>query len=374
MQTASSATEAVARYRAAVCTGRAPHIVLIDHKLPDHDGVWLTAELRALDTRRESMLILMSSLAGEAAATQAASYDRQVTKPLRRNALARLLEDVVNGGRSVEAAPVAPAPAPLAGYRALLVDDNAVNQKLGERLLGNLGLAVASAWNGSEALAALQAGRYDVVLMDCQMPEMDGYEATRRLRAGEAGPENAAVPVIAMTANALAGDRERCLAAGMDDYIPKPVERKRLRATLERALLAGTGASSATPLAGGATTHADWAALDTMFAGDEVFLAELVSAFVATLPALAERAVAAAVLGDVAAMQSAAHQIKGAALGVHAGLLAEAAGRWEAVAAAPSATELDAFQQVVEATRVAFAVRAHELAGALRARVATSAG
>ena len=305
----------------------------------------------------------MSSLAGEAAPRHAPCYDRQVTKPLRRNSMLRLLSEAKDGVPH-GATTTADASAPLTGFRVLLVDDNAVNQKLGERLLRKLGVDVTSAWNGIEALDALRARRFDAVLMDCQMPEMDGYEATQRLRAGDGGVLDPRVPVIAMTANALAGDRERCIAAGMDDYIPKPVDTKRLRASLERALLQ-TGAPETAPAPQPPAALVDWPALREMLGGDEDFLRELVTTYLATLPGLTERIATAALLGDVAALGSAAHQLKGASLGVQAGALARLAGHWQDAAVTPTPAQLDEFQRTAALTRSAFEAELHALGAPL---------
>jgi CheY-like chemotaxis protein len=114
-----------------------------------------------------------------------------------------------------------PAAAALRG-RVLLVEDNAVNRVVAITMLGRLGLAVAECEHGLEAIAALRAGDFDLVLMDCQMPVLDGLAATRRIRAGEAGAAAAALPIVAVTAHALEGDAEECLAAGMNAYLSKP--------------------------------------------------------------------------------------------------------------------------------------------------------
>lgn len=121
------------------------------------------------------------------------------------------------------------------GVRILLAEDNAVNQKLALRLLSKHGFDVAAVTTGQQALDALASDRYDLVLMDVQMPELDGLEATRRLRQRE-GTEGGHVPVIAMTAHAMMGDRERCMAAGMDGYITKPIQIDTLLAAITDSL------------------------------------------------------------------------------------------------------------------------------------------
>ena len=127
---------------------------------------------------------------------------------------------------------LAGAPGPGEAARLLVVEDNLVNQRLALRLLEKLGHRVELAGNGLEAVRLAGAVAYDAIFMDCQMPELDGFEATRRIRAAEAPGRR--VPIVAMTANALQGDRERCLEAGMDDYLTKPVRPGELAAVLAR--------------------------------------------------------------------------------------------------------------------------------------------
>jgi CheY-like chemotaxis protein len=134
-------------------------------------------------------------------------------------------------------------PSVFAGRQALLVEDNPINQKVGVRLLEKLGFGVALAGDGREAIRELEEGAFDIVLMDCQMPVMDGLEAARRIRASEGAGRR--IPIIAMTAHALEGDRQACLDAGMDEYLSKPVRPEELRQALEKLLLSRPAVSTA---------------------------------------------------------------------------------------------------------------------------------
>ncbi len=127
--------------------------------------------------------------------------------------------------------------------RVLLVEDNSINREVARAMLSSFGLEVTIARNGLEAVAALEGGEFDLILMDCEMPEMDGFEATRRIRARDHA--SAKVPIVALTAHAVAGDRERCIAAGMNDYIPKPFRREDLHAVLNRWLGSGEAGPAA---------------------------------------------------------------------------------------------------------------------------------
>ena len=174
----------------------------------------------------------MSSLANSAAPGIPGGFDHSVTKPVKLNSLRRILLEVC-GDVTPPARPEERPLAALHGLEVLIVDDNAVNQKVGERQLARLGLKVTQAWNGFDALEQLRARRFDLVLMDCQMPGMDGYEASRRIRSGEVAGLDRNVPIIAMTAHALSGDRERCLEVGCDEYETKPIEFPRLLSKIE---------------------------------------------------------------------------------------------------------------------------------------------
>jgi CheY-like chemotaxis protein len=125
-----------------------------------------------------------------------------------------------------------PPPATSTGRKVLVVEDNLINQKVVSRMLQNFGCEAEVAGNGAEALKALDRARYDLILMDCQMPEMDGYQATAEIRRRDNGQQR--IPIVALTAHAMQGDREKCLAAGMDDYLSKPIDPKALTSLLRR--------------------------------------------------------------------------------------------------------------------------------------------
>ena len=193
--------------------------------------------------------------------------------------------------------------------RILLAEDQAANQKLALRLLQRMGYAADLAGNGLEAIAALEAATYDLVLMDVHMPDCDGLEATRRIRArwpGTAGPR-----IVAMTASAMAGDREACLAAGMDDYISKPIRLDELTAALEGTASRGAVGDSPVP------DMLDYVALATLLelvGSDPAFVDELVDEYLADAPRQAAAVRAAFDAGDPAGLVQPAHKLKGTSL------------------------------------------------------------
>jgi CheY-like chemotaxis protein len=177
-----------------------------------------------------------------------AGFEACVQKPVRRSDLdecvaAILASASAGNGASLAAKGSAAAPRAadnaaghkgLLGLRVLIVEDNLVNQRVAERMLEKLGCEVSIADDGRQALASCAATRFDLVMMDCQMPVLDGFAATEELRRRERDEGRARTPVIALTANAIQGDRDRCLAAGMDDYVAKPIVRDELVAALLR--------------------------------------------------------------------------------------------------------------------------------------------
>ena len=233
VQTASGAIEALevlARSRPG-----AFDLAILDMQMPHLDGLELALRLQRDERWKDLPLLMLTSVGMKDAAEGArrAGIRACLSKPLRRAQLRTLLlrtlghgVDEENRANTLERREAA------AGRRILVAEDNPVNRKLILRVLEKLGYEAVLAGNGREALERLQAEAFDAVLMDCMMPEMDGYEATRAIRRLE-GPEGR-VPIIALTANAMAGDAEKCRVAGMDDYLSKPVRMEALAEALER--------------------------------------------------------------------------------------------------------------------------------------------
>ncbi len=219
-------------------------IVLLDARLTenDEDGARWRHERDTLPP-----IVMMTSLTALTVIAMASQADatRYIGKPIQRAELYTILSDVA--GRKPGSSPptfgqavaVAPPRAVDEQVRILLAEDNRVNQMVAVAVLKKLGYQVDVASNGLEALAALRARPYDLVLMDCQMPEMDGFEATHAIRTAAPEALNPSIPIVALTAHAMKGDRERCLAAGMDDYLAKPLQIDEVAAALRRWLGGG---------------------------------------------------------------------------------------------------------------------------------------
>jgi PAS domain S-box-containing protein len=351
----SAATAALGEgaWKRLVAADRAPDVVLLDHDLPDHAGPWLAERLRRDPAGAHVPIVLMTSLGSRVRhPTQEGIIDRIMTKPVKHTALLQCLQEVVGMARATTVLTPVARGDDLQGLQVLLVEDNAVNQKLMCRILEKLGVDVTVADNGEAAIAKLTATRFEVVLMDCQMPVLDGYEATRRIRAGAAGPSAKTIPIIALTAHALSGDRERCVTAGMNDYLTKPIDVGKLRILLRGAR--GAGSSRVEPsgvvgVAMDASAVFDEAALHQRVGDDSAFLGELLSAFVGTIDEHVVALLAAATRGDASTIVTHAHVIQGAAANVSAGVLADAAAALEHTAGEGLITP-----EEVEAVRLAW--------------------
>ena len=241
---ASSGHEALAAMRLALSASRGFHLVLSDLQMPGMDGTALGETINGDPALSGARVVLLTSVDRQADVVRFASltFAGYLTKPIRGRELLACLERVFERDAqegharthprvTAHTLPRKTAAKPFSG-KVLLVEDNVVNQKVGQRFLERLGCAVVLAENGEEAVGAWKEGAFDLVLMDVQMPVMDGYVATRQIRDLETGGRR--TPIVALTANAMTGQLERCLRSGMDGLLTKPLEPERLKEVLER--------------------------------------------------------------------------------------------------------------------------------------------
>ncbi|KAB2928112.1 MAG: response regulator [Dechloromonas sp.] len=244
---AASGSEALVELAGARQAGHPYRLLLVDWKMPGMDGVELLSAIRRACPGDAAPAVIMITAHDHdelRAALGDLAIDTILDKPATPSSLFDSIMTALHHSPAIASTGEADSAIRFDGRRVLLVEDNEVNRELAEEILSATGLRVLSAENGQAALDRLRDEAVDLVLMDCQMPVMDGYEASRRIRS-ELGKTT--LPIIAMTANALASDRERCLAAGMNDHVAKPIDVAILQATLARWL--GTPGTPAAPLA-----------------------------------------------------------------------------------------------------------------------------
>ncbi len=251
-RTATSGEAALATLSEASRIGRPFDLVLIDMQMPEMDGLELGRRMKADTNLQHTKLVLLTSAArrGDAKQAQTNGFSAYLTKPIRKHQLydcLRLVAAQRDTDQTSSTSPVtihslSESQAHLKG-RILVADDNIINQRVATKMLEKLGWHVDVVANGEEAVAALSRSDYRLVFMDCQMPEMDGFSATQAIRDLEGTIRH--TPIIAMTANAMEGDREKCLAAGMDDYLAKPITIITLKTMLARWLTPSPAADAA---------------------------------------------------------------------------------------------------------------------------------
>jgi len=350
---AGGADEALLLLRAAGSEGAPFDLAILDYHMPDIDGLQLAGLIKADPSLSGVRLIMLSSVGirGDGRKARETGISGYLTKPVRRDVLYESIAAVMGirdpavEGKLVTRHTVAGTQKKIEG-RILLVEDNLVNQEVTLGMLSVYGCRADVAGNGREALDAIAAGEYDLVLMDCQMPVMDGYEATRTLRAREKETGGKHLTVVALTANAMEGASDSCRAAGMDDYLSKPFTIGRLGDMIAKWLSAGgkpgpSGAGEAPETGAAAKSQAspiDKNVLDGIRAlereGNRGLLERIINLYLSDAPRLMEGILSAAEKGDTESLLRATHTLKSSSANVGATGLSELCRKVEGMARA----------------------------------------
>jgi PAS domain S-box-containing protein len=345
---AASGAEGLATLRLMEQAGDPFDAVLLDMQMPEMDGEQTARAIRSTALNQQPGIIVLTSMGqrGDAKRLAQIGCDGYLIKPVKQRVLYEALATLEQKGPKTSTAPLnAALPSPEkqpSHYKILLVEDNPINQKLAIALLQKAGYQVEVAETGLQAVEKVTNQSYHAILMDVQMPDMDGYEATRLIRQQEGETQH--IPIIAMTAHAMQGDRERCLAAGMDDYISKPIKPEILFTTLERWLLENSAgldaAHSALPSAAApgpaiendagfspfsSLPPIDIAGAMPRFIYDEQFFAEMCQEFVQSFDQRLRDLTRAAQNGDALTFGRLGHNLKGAAANFNAQPLTQVA-------------------------------------------------
>jgi len=318
-ETAEDAPSALRRLRAAARRGERHELILLDFHMPGMDGVELAHAISADPELAGVPMILLTSSGGQCDEGRKAGIEAFLTKPVRQSRLFDAIARLMGAAVEEEAArtPVAVAADPsVVAPRVLVAEDNEVNQAVATITLRKRGFAVDIAPNGVAAVEMSASEAYAAIFMDCQMPELDGYDATRAIRRREGrGPRT---PIIAMTASAMRGDRELCLAAGMDDYLSKPLRVDQLERALDTWVRDGAGgADGADGVAGPEPLDGTLGRLREAIGGGDV-LAEIVELWCTDSDRRVGECAAALGAGDAPALRAVAHTLKGSAANVGA--------------------------------------------------------
>jgi len=327
---------------------------ILDMHMPGLDGATLARVIKSDPAHKQIRLILLTSLGlnPKNPSIEAGRFFACLTKPTHLKELRKALSE-----KEIEETPeTAPPPAPGTRQwhgRILLAEDNITNQQVAVGLLVKMGLRVEVAANGQEAVCALESLPYDLVFMDVQMPEMDGFEATRKIRDPQSNVLDHHIPIIAMTAHALQGDREKCLAAGMDDYITKPIGLSSLCAIMEKWLNPKTEqqpepgtAVVSRPIAPPACVF-DRDGLLLRMLNDEKLTQDIIDCFLSDIPRQIANLGAFASAGDMKNIAVQAHKIRGAASSVGADALGEIALKLELAGKAGETGKIPSLMEVL---------------------------
>ncbi len=332
----------------AVQAGDPFRIAVLDQEMPDMDGMELGRRIKTEPLLESTLLVMLTSIAqrGDAAILEQIGFAGYLHKPVRQAQLYDCLELVL--GRDIEAKE-SHEPGPLhgiitrhiiaesgnAGGRLLLVEDNIINQKVAQHMLKSLGYRVDVAADGQEAVRALEMIDYNLVLMDCMMPVMNGFEATAAIRRGDAGARNSTVPIIAMTANATIGDREKCLESGMNDYLSKPIKKELLADLIEKWLEYNSVQITNTQVNGDAMSETilfDYEEMLENMDNDTEFIQSILEESTEALVTYLETLQANFADNDSAAIRILSHTMKGVAANISAPALKDTCLRIEAAA------------------------------------------
>lgn len=356
---AESGDQALEMLHEAAARGEHFDLAILDMHMPRMDGLQLARAIQADPVLVPTRLLMLTSawVPGSAREREQAGILCCVNKPVRQSELYEVIVRALAAPRAPVpvVAPAAASATALSG-RVLLAEDNLVNQELARVMLAKLGLTVVLAGDGQAALALIAEQPFDLVLMDCQMPVMDGYQATALLRQHEAR-QGGHLPVVALTANAMEGDHNQCLAAGMDDYLAKPYTRQQLEQLLRRWLPVGAPRTAEpvaplepvlerAPAAIDRQVLTQYRELDP--SGASGLVARLMRIYLDSSRALLGRAEAALAAGDAAALQHAAHPLKSSSANVGALTLAELCRQLEALG---KEARLDEAQALFDAVR-----------------------
>ncbi len=307
-------------------------IALIDMQMPGMNGEELGKAIKS-NARFEDVLMVMLTSMGQRSDPmhlESIGFAGYLTKPIRQSKLFDCLITILHRSESSrrgdvskkrETVPKIPAEKQTRNVRILLAEDNKINQKVAIGILGKRGYQVDAVFNGKEAVEALEKGHYDLVLMDVQMPEMDGLEATKIIRSQKSKVLNHRIPIIAMTAHAMKGDREKCLEAGMDDYVSKPINPDELFTTIEKQLRGKVVRAESRENSRGIKRKSE--ILDRKdvlerIGGDEELLNELFKDFCHEFPVLLKELVAGLESDDTDTIIRSAHTIKGSSANISA--------------------------------------------------------
>jgi two-component system sensor histidine kinase/response regulator len=334
---ASNGAEALDKLRKAVTEEKPFDIAFVDMGMPEMDGETLGRKIKEDPDLKTTILVMLSSAGqrGDAQRAKEIGFAAYLTKPVRRSELYHCLATVTGRQTPTKDRPLASimtrhtiAEDQKRRLRILLAEDNTTNQQVALAILKKLGFRADAVANGKEAIQALEMIPYDLVLMDVQMPEMDGLEATSQIRNLQSPVRNHDIPIIAMTAYALKGDREKCLEGGMDDYVSKPVEPQELIEAIERQIAGSAQAAESTATVKKARPEKEAfkrSALLDRLDGDEELFKQVIAVFIKDIPDQLEELKQGLSDKNAEVVERKAHRIKGASANVGAQALSDVA-------------------------------------------------